>query len=326
MNITSRQLKAFVLTARHRSFSRAAEEFCITQSGMSVLVRELEAQLGFRLFERTTRTVKLTPFGEKFLPTAQGSLLELEAVAAAIGRTASAANGEIAIGATPPVASDVLPAAIAAYLPRDPALQIRLVDAESRHLIELLQAGEIDIALCAYHRVAPDLMRIPLIDFSLMLISGEGDGVDLPLQARWSQVAQRRLIGFPPDNPIQQRVNEHLLHAGRRRPPDVVCNLLETQLAMVEAGAGVAVMPTLAVSSCRKRKVRIHALADPVVSGSLDWIASRGRPLPLAADSFSAFLKQFLSTTRHPLPDDGGAECLGRIMRDGAPGVALEGE
>jgi DNA-binding transcriptional LysR family regulator len=60
MNITSRQLKAFVLTAQHRSFSRAAERLFITQSGMSLLVRELEAQLGFRLFDRTTRRVTLS--------------------------------------------------------------------------------------------------------------------------------------------------------------------------------------------------------------------------------------------------------------------------
>src|SRR5438034_4691356 len=70
MNITSRQLKAFLLTAQHQSFSRAAEQLFITQSGMSVLVRELEAQLGFRLFDRTTRRVTLTEFGVKFLPIA----------------------------------------------------------------------------------------------------------------------------------------------------------------------------------------------------------------------------------------------------------------
>ena len=70
MNITSRQLKAFLLTARHQSFSRAAERLFITQSGMSVLVRELEDQLGFRLFDRTTRRVTLTEFGTRFLPIA----------------------------------------------------------------------------------------------------------------------------------------------------------------------------------------------------------------------------------------------------------------
>src|SRR5437764_9236 len=92
MNISSRQLKAFVLTARHQSFSRAAEQLFITQSGMSVLVRELEGQLGFRLFDRTTRKVALTEFGTKFLPIADRSLLELEAAASLIGRAPSGAN------------------------------------------------------------------------------------------------------------------------------------------------------------------------------------------------------------------------------------------
>ena len=97
MNITSRQLKAFLLTARHKSFSRAAEQLCITQSGMSVMVRELESQLGFRLFERTTRKVKLTEFGSKFLPVANRCLLELETAAVNIRSSASAAHGRFTV-------------------------------------------------------------------------------------------------------------------------------------------------------------------------------------------------------------------------------------
>ena len=76
MNITSRQLKAFVLTARHQSFSRAAEQLFITQSGMSVLVRELETQLGFRLFERTRMRVAYgctTPAAVNVVPETKNS-------------------------------------------------------------------------------------------------------------------------------------------------------------------------------------------------------------------------------------------------------------
>jgi len=324
MNITSRQLKAFVLTARHGSFSRAAEEFFITQSGMSVLVRELEAQLGCRLFERTTRKVKLTQFGERFLPTADRSLLELEAAAASIGRSVSAADGEISIGATPGVAAGLLPAAIAAYLSRNPQLHLRLVDAESLRLIEMVLAGEIDVALSAFHQPALDLLRVPLMRFSLMLISAEADAADLPRRLCWSDLAKRRLIGFPPGNPIQQLVGENLLRAGRRAPPEVVCNFLETQVAMVEAGAGVAVVPTLAVPTCLKRRIAMRALMDPVVSGSLYWIVKRGRQLPAAAADFSAFLKEFLSGMQMPLLDDGGAECRRGIVRDDARS-ALQG-
>ena len=93
MNITSRQLRAFLLTARHESFSRAAEQMFITQSGISIMVRELESQLGFRLFDRTTRKVKLNEFGSRFLPIATRCLSELEGAAVNIKRSSHSAVG-----------------------------------------------------------------------------------------------------------------------------------------------------------------------------------------------------------------------------------------
>lgn len=170
MNITSRQLKAFLLTARHHSFSRAAEQLFITQSGMSVLIRELEEQLGFRLFNRTTRRVTLTEFGNRFLPVADRSVLELEAAAANIGRSASAASAMLSLGATPLLAAEFLPRAISEYSERHPDFHIRLHDAHGSQLVAMVQSGEIDAALTAYRHGAPGVRRTPLIRFSLMMI------------------------------------------------------------------------------------------------------------------------------------------------------------
>ncbi|HJS39408.1 MAG TPA: LysR family transcriptional regulator [Burkholderiales bacterium] len=89
MKLTIRQLQAFVLIAHTRSFSRAGEQLYITQSGVSVLIRELEEQLGFRLFDRTTRHVTLNEYGARFLPAAEHSLEELQSAAASIGRLAA---------------------------------------------------------------------------------------------------------------------------------------------------------------------------------------------------------------------------------------------
>ena len=98
MKITSRQLRAFVFTARHGNFTRAAGQMFITQSAVTVLVRELEAQLGFRLFDRTTRKVKLTESGSKFLPIAERCLSDLEAAAVTIRRSAASAVGRLMAG------------------------------------------------------------------------------------------------------------------------------------------------------------------------------------------------------------------------------------
>src|SRR5438046_6466141 len=68
-----------------------------------------------------------------------------------------------------------------------------------------------------------------------------------------------------------------------------------SDIAMVESGAGLAVMPTLALPACLKRRVTLHALVDPVASGTLYWIVNRARKLPAAADGFNAFLRQYVS-------------------------------
>ena len=88
MEFTSRQLRAFQLVAQHHSFTRAAEALFITVSGLSVLIRELENQLGFRLFDRTTRQVVLTEYGNDLLAITRKTLPELDAAMSRIGRAA----------------------------------------------------------------------------------------------------------------------------------------------------------------------------------------------------------------------------------------------
>jgi LysR family carnitine catabolism transcriptional activator len=128
MDFTSRQLRAFHLVARHRSFARAAEVLLITPSGLSVLIRELERQLGFRLFDRTTRQVARTRHGSELLEITQPGL---EALDAAMSRIEHAAKGKprsISVGTTPWIAANVLPPVIQAFRLQRPDLCIRIFD------------------------------------------------------------------------------------------------------------------------------------------------------------------------------------------------------
>jgi len=88
MDCTSRQLRVFLLVAQHRSFTRAAELLFMTPSGLSVLVRELENQVGFRLFDRTTRFVEPRAQGTQLLPVVQQHVDQLDEAVARIGRDA----------------------------------------------------------------------------------------------------------------------------------------------------------------------------------------------------------------------------------------------
>ena len=128
MEFTSRQLRAFHLVAENQSFARAAEKLFMTPSGVSVLIRELERQLGFRLFNRTTRQVELTAYGRDLLAVTQPNLRALDAAMSGIEQAAKGRMRSISVGTTPWLAANVLPPAIKEFRVQRPDLQIRLFD------------------------------------------------------------------------------------------------------------------------------------------------------------------------------------------------------
>jgi DNA-binding transcriptional LysR family regulator len=109
---------------------------------------------------------------------------------------------------------------------------------------------------------------------------------------RWRDLPSDRLIQLPPDNPIQRLIDRYLAKAGHRTPSDMVLNFIETQIAMAEAGGGIAIVPSFVLSACKQRNVVITPLVDPVVALDLFIIQSRGRRLPSAAELFTDFVKR----------------------------------
>lgn len=293
INISTRQLRAFLLVAKYQSFSRAAEHLFMTQSGLSVLVQELELQLGFRLFDRTTRKVTLTEYGAQFRPIAERNVQDLDATVSSIGRSASKASLWLAIGSTPLMAANLLPEAIRQFSSENHDARIRLVDADRIELMGLVKTGQLDMGLGLFVKQTPDIRRIPIFRFSLMVIRPD-DGSPCPRPLRWRDLNDRTLIGSPPDTPMQQLIDKHLLQVGGHAPPDLVYSHLETKIAMVETGAGMSIIPTFALPVCRKRQVLIEKLIDPVVEVDLYEIRNRAKKLPPGAETFTTFLKNYI--------------------------------
>src|SRR5579859_8033916 len=214
MDFTSRQLRAFSLVAQHRNFSRAAEALFITPSGLSILMKELESQLGFRLFDRTTRQVVLTAHGHELLPTAQKSLGNLDGAVSRIGRSATESSRTLSVGASPLIAANVLPQAIKEFRTHQPALSIQLHDCEPAEIIPMVEAGKIDIGLRVLFKPTPGLRRTPVFRFCLMVVRPDNDPGFRRSSTTWSALKREKLIPLLPTNEIQQIVNKHLALAG----------------------------------------------------------------------------------------------------------------
>jgi len=295
IDFTSRQLRAFLLVARHRSFSRAAEALFITPSGLSVLIRELETQLGFRLFERTTRHVELTNHGGELLAVAQQNLERFDTAVSRIGQSAKEASRSLSLGATPLVAANILPQAIREFRGHRPDLRIELFEGDSPTIMERVQAGKLDIGLGAFFRTTTGVRRIPFFRFALIVIRAGHDSAFRPASTAWSALKGDALISLPSTNPTQQLVNSRLEQAGVVFRHHIVLNYLDTVIAFVEAGEGISVIPSFAIPACRNRRVVMSQLINPVVNLDFYQITNRGRKLPDGTDDFTSFLKSYIA-------------------------------
>ena len=296
IDFTSRQLRAFLLVAQHRSFSRAAGALFITPSGLSLLIRELETQLGARLFERTTRHVALTAFGTELLTVAQRNLHELDGVMSRIGQAASETGVSLSVGGPPLLTASVLAPAIQEFRLHRPELRFQLFDSDTSSVMQKVQSGALDMGMGIFFKYLPGVRRVRLFRFSLMVIRADNGNQSRGATTTWSALDREKLISLPPSIPLQQLVDRHLAKAGVKHQPNLTVNYLNTQIALVEAGQGVAIIPSYALPACRNRKLAMSQLINPVVPLDFSQIRLGGRKLPPVAGDFTSFLQSYIAS------------------------------
>src|ERR1700761_617453 len=295
MELNTKQLRAFRLVAQHQNFARAAEALFITPSGLSLLIKELEGRVGFRLFNRTTRHVELTAHGAELLAVIRKNLEELDAAVAKIGRSAMTRDLSLTLGTTALVAANILPPAMREFRKLRPDVRIHLNDGDLPGLTKLVEAGKLDLALGIF-KAMPDIRREPFFRFSLMVARAAKDDSQTRRAANWSSLAGETLIALSPGHPHQQLIDKQLAKAGVRVNIQSVVNLLDTQIALVEAEQGIAIIPSFGLPACRNRKITVSPLINPVVRFDFHMISPRGKRLSPEAEEFTAFLKGYIAT------------------------------
>jgi DNA-binding transcriptional LysR family regulator len=283
------QLRYFDAVARHLHFTRAAEELSVAQPSVSQQVGKLEAELGTRLFDRMKRRVALTAAGEAFLPHARRLLAELEEARAEVQELTGLRKGTLAIGATPSVSTCLLPGVVADFHRRHPGISLALYEAGSRHLVQWLENGELDVAIVILPVRQPVLETLPLMEERLVLAVPPGhrlagrDEVELGELRRVPFVMFRegydlrdvtlaacRRLGFEP------RV---AIHGGE----------MDSVLRLVAAGLGVAVVPEMVIEP--GASLIGVSISRPLLTRTIALARRRDRYLSAAARELIGLLK-----------------------------------
>jgi LysR family transcriptional regulator, carnitine catabolism transcriptional activator len=206
---------------------------------------------------------------------------------------ASVNQAAISIGTTPWFAAHVLPPAIKEFRDRHPDLQVQLFDGNLGAIVRRVEANKLDFAVGIFDRT-PGIRRVPFFRFSLMLARPDDARRLRHNPSQWSELRDETLISLTKNYPHEQLIRKQLARLGINYKRGQTVNLLDTQIGLVEAGLGVAVIPSFGVLASRNRKVRITEL-DPVVTLEFQEINNRGRKLPPDAIEFAAFLKAYIA-------------------------------
>lgn len=290
MNIQPRQLHAFLEVCRLQSFSKAAERIPMSQSGISMLVKELESDVGARLFDRTTRSVVPTAVGRKLQAHATRVLAEFARFDESLVGDRQALASRLNVAATPTVSANLLATTLGEFAISHPQVSVSLDDGEVGSVRKAVLEGRVDLGLGFFIEPTVGLKRAPICPFRLMLVS---PGVSTRKKAAtrtWASLASLPLISLPAGNPIQSLIETHLKPVGRAHEQRPTMNFVGTLVAMVEAGLGHAVLPSFALPDCLRRDVTVAMLTDPAVSIDLHCATRHGAETSAVAADFMAAL------------------------------------
>jgi LysR family hydrogen peroxide-inducible transcriptional activator len=290
---TTRQLQYAVAVAGVRSFRKAAALCGVSQPSLSAQLAQLEAALGVRLFERDRRRVLPTPAGEEVVARARQLLAETDDLADAARRLADPRTARLRLGVIPTISPYLLPRIVPALRRAQPGLVIRWTEEKTDALVRAVEEGTLEGALLALEADLGDLAREPVGRDPFVLAVPRGH----PLGRRTGPAEMSELRGsdvllLDDGHCLRDQALAVCAHA-RTHELDFRATSLSTLAQMVAAGAGITLLPRLAVpTESRHAALAIRPLADPRAFRTLGLCWRRTSPFAATLSQIAALIRE----------------------------------
>jgi len=204
-----RRIEVFVTVATEGSFSAAADKLCVAPSAISVAIRDLEAELGSKLFVRGPRAVALTEGGRLLLARASPALRQLKEAAQEVVDLERLEVGQVRIAAPIVVTQYSLAQPLATFAAKHPGIRMRVVQAGARQIEELVQRHEVDFGIAA-DRVFPRELESRLLqELDNVAIVAKSSHLGENGSLTWRELLQQPLALFPTGYHQRALVEQH---------------------------------------------------------------------------------------------------------------------
>lgn len=290
MNISFRQLNAFVSVAKHKSFTKAADELYLTQSSLSGLIKEMERGLNMTLFDRTTRQIHLSQAGERLLPYALKVLDDLRLFKGEIHDLKDFHQGKVRIAASQQLAATIMPALIKDFKQLHPDIQVSLIDCAIEEVIGRVQMLDADIGIGPEYPFSNDILASELFSSPFYLITRSDHPLSSNTELNWDSIPTGDIVTLQEAfaeqilNELPQEMCERLFRA------DYKVNFLSTALGMTQMQLGITLALSYAKTWVEQHKLIMIPIKNPTIERKFLLYAHKHRSSTPAVNIFRKFL------------------------------------
>ena len=289
---TIRQLRAFLAVHQLRKLSAAAQRLFVTQSAVSMLIRQLEEGLGTRLFDRTTRSLKPTAAANEMLPTAERILRDVDSLSTDFRELATLERGRVSVAITPTLATFLLPAAIRSFSEEHPKVRVMVNDCAPDQFISRILGEHVDFGIGTPERPGAEVEVERLMRDHLALVCRDDHPLAKARVVRWTDLGGYPIITVRAGYGVRPLIDGTAADAGVALDVVNEVSFLSTAIWMTASGMGASIMPSAFARAAGDPSLVIKVLSAPRVSRDISVVTKRGHSLSVAARALIDAIKR----------------------------------
>jgi DNA-binding transcriptional LysR family regulator len=282
-----RDLQVFISVAKHLNYTRAGEEVHLSQPSVSVRIRQLETELGVKLFEQLGKKVALTEAGQLLLPYAHRVITAVDDARHAIEDLQGLQRGSLRIGASTTPGMYIIPKTIARFKERHPQIDVHLGIRDTREIEAGVVRNEFDFGFVGGHLAGDEIDVLPWLTDELVLIVSPGHRLAGKKTVKWDEVAKEHFVGRELGSATRAAVANHLGNSGSRLQTIMEMENPESLKKAVQSGLGIAFISKFAIESEIKAKTLVTLrIPKLTINRELKIVYRKDKHLSRAARTF----------------------------------------
>jgi len=286
-------LRLFLHVAEARSMTRGAQRAALALASASARIRGMEEALGAALLIRDRRGVSLSPAGECLLEHARLIVQGVERMRGELGSYARGLAGSVRLLSNTAALSEHLPGALAGFLAANPTISLEVEEKQSTDIGAALAAGAADIGIASAAALSGAIEQFPFCDDRLVVVLPRGDDLGRRRKLPLAAIVHRAFVGLGRDSALQRHLAGHAARIGATMKVRARVIGFDAVCAMVEAGAGISIVPETSAVRCRRSmKINVVKLEEEWACRRLAICVRDLRMLPAGAQRLVAHLRR----------------------------------